>query len=55
MTNTHWLTWPTSSTYACGADAVGRRNTRTDTDKSNTTCFRCLEVQHSMGEDVTAE
>lgn len=56
MTNTigatHWLTWPTSSTYACGADAVGRRSLPRDTDKTNTTCSRCLDVQHSLEEDV---
>lgn len=39
----HFLPYPTSSTFICGADAVGRRNTRTQTKVENTTCRRCLE------------
>lgn len=38
----HFLTYPTSSTYLCGADAVGRRNTRVDPDPANTSCAACL-------------
>lgn len=45
----HYLTWPTAETYACGANAVGRRNTRTDTDIHLTTCAPCIEVAHSIG------
>lgn len=42
----HFLHWPTSSTYLCGADAVGRRSTRRDGDPENTTCARCLGHEH---------
>lgn len=38
----HYLAWPTSSTYLCDADAVGRRNTLRDTGPQNTTCPECL-------------
>lgn len=38
----HYLAWPTSSTYLCDADAVGRRNTARDTAPQNTTCPKCL-------------
>jgi hypothetical protein len=38
----HYLAHPLSESYVCGADAVGRRNTRTDTDVSLTTCRQCL-------------
>lgn len=31
-----------SETYFCGADAVGRRSTRTDLDPEQTTCPKCL-------------
>lgn len=31
----------TNSTFVCGADAVGRRNTRLDTDPTVTTCAAC--------------
>lgn len=37
----HYLAYPTSSTYACGADAVGRRSTLRDGDPLNTTCSAC--------------
>lgn len=39
---THLLSYPTSSTFECGADAVGRRNTRVQMDPNHTTCSRCL-------------
>lgn len=42
----HFLPFPTASTFHCGADAVGRRNTRTQTNPDNTTCSRCLEQLH---------
>lgn len=38
----HYLTGGRSSTYLCGANALGRRNTRTDCDENQTTCPRCL-------------
>lgn len=39
----HFLTWLTSSTFLCGADAVGRRNTTRDTDHWNTSCVPCMD------------
>lgn len=39
----HYLHWPTSTRYACGADAVGRRSTRRDGNSFNTTCTGCLK------------
>lgn len=45
---THYLTWPTAESYACGANAVGRRNTRTDTDRTQTTCEQCTTVIHQL-------
>ena len=42
----HFLTWPTAGEYACGADAVGRRNTARDTDEKQTTCVNCLAHQN---------
>lgn len=47
----HFLTWGTSETYLCGANAVGRRNTRVDTDRTKTTCRQCREVLAAMDED----
>ncbi|UYL87485.1 hypothetical protein SEA_PUREGLOBE5_122 [Arthrobacter phage Pureglobe5] len=41
----HLLTHPTSDTFACGADAVGRRNPRAQMDPRNTTCRRCVESE----------
>ena len=40
----HYLPHPLSGAFACGADAVGRRNTRTQTNPYNTTCARCQET-----------
>lgn len=37
----HYIGYPTNSSYVCGADAIGRRNTRTDTDTTLTTCRAC--------------
>lgn len=37
----HFIGYPTNSSYLCGADAIGRRNTRTDTDTTLTTCRAC--------------
>ena len=42
----HFIGYPTNSSYLCGADAVGRRNTRTDTDPSLTTCRACKASTH---------
>lgn len=49
----HFLPYPTSGTFLCGFDAVGRRSTRTQTNPDNTTCARCLEQLHL--DDVNAE
>lgn len=37
----HFIHDGRSETYACGANAVGRRNTRQDTNRELTTCPRC--------------
>lgn len=37
----HYLTYPTNSAAVCGADMVGRRNSRTDSDPAATTCPEC--------------
>lgn len=39
---THLLHYRTAYRFACGASALGRRDTRTQTDPANTTCPRCL-------------
>lgn len=52
--STHYLTWPTANSYACGANAVGRRNTSRDTDPKQTTCIHCKEVIRYM-EEAKAE
>lgn len=52
----HYLTWPTSSTYLCGADAVGRRSTERDTDHWNTTCTDCLNHKaHPFAREAVIE
>lgn len=51
----HFLTYPTASTFICGADAVGRRNTRVQTNSENTTCARCLEQLHLDDVEVEME
>ncbi|MGY4541160.1 hypothetical protein ACVWY0_001069 [Arthrobacter sp. UYNi723] len=52
----HHLTWPTSSTYLCGADAVGRRSTERDTDHWNTTCSNCLNHRmHPFAQEAAIE
>lgn len=38
----HFLSYPTNSTYACGADAVGRRRSRIDTNPFLTECVKCM-------------
>lgn len=38
----HFIHDGRSETYACGANATGRRNTRLDTDPALTTCRHCL-------------
>lgn len=49
----HFLPYPTSETFHCNADAVGRRNIQIQTNPDNTTCARCLEQLHL--DDVNAE
>jgi hypothetical protein len=52
----HYLTWPTSATYLCGADAVGRRSTQRDTDHWNTTCTGCLNHKvHPFAQEAAVE
>lgn len=41
----HFITYPTNSTYACGANAVGRRNSRLDPDPNETSCRDCMETE----------
>lgn len=38
----HYLTYATNTRAVCGADMVGRRNSRKDTDTVATTCRECL-------------
>lgn len=42
LNTVHFLTHGLAESYACGADAVGRRNTGRDTDPGQTTCADCL-------------
>lgn len=52
----HFLSWTTSSTYLCGADAVGRRNTARDTDHWNTTCIPCMDhPSHPFSQEQAIE
>ena len=51
-TKMHYLTDGRSSTYLCGANALGRRNTRTDCDENQTTCPRCLNNPHHPGQQT---
>lgn len=51
----HFLAHPTDSTYACGVDAVGRRNTRNDTNPYLTECPRCMRSPYWMPEDTHLE
>lgn len=39
----HYLSYPTHATAVCGAEMVGRRNTRRDGDSRLTTCHACNE------------
>jgi hypothetical protein len=41
----HFTTWSASSTFVCGADAVGRRNSRLDVDPSLTDCAACKRTE----------
>ncbi|WP_155838820.1 hypothetical protein [Arthrobacter castelli] len=40
----HYLPHPIASTYACGADAVGRRH-HGDTNPALTECHRCRDTE----------
>lgn len=51
----HYLHWPTASTYPCGANAVGRRNTAVDTKAANTSCAHCLKHPGHPGQNPPAE
>lgn len=50
----HFIFHPTNSTFACGADAVGRRNTRLDTDPWQTSCGRCIEAMAAANRELPA-
>lgn len=52
---THYLHWPTASTYLCGANAVGRRRTDVDTKAVNTSCAPCLKHPDHPGQNPPAE
>lgn len=41
----HFTTYGAAETFACGADAVGQRNTRLDEDPTQTTCTRCMGTE----------
>lgn len=48
----HFIHEGRSETYACGANAVGRRNTPLDTNPELTTCPRCrVELARAKRED----
>lgn len=52
---THFLPHPIASEFACGADAVGRRNPRVQCDPNLTTCPNCLNTpMHAMAVDPDA-
>jgi hypothetical protein len=47
----HFLPDPRCTEYACGADAVGRRQSY-ETDPTLTTCRKCMDTQaHAMAID----
>lgn len=51
----HFLPHPIATEFACGADAVGRRNPRVQCDPNNTTCPACLNTPaHAMAIDPDA-
>jgi hypothetical protein len=41
----HFTTWSASSTFVCGADAVGRRNSRNDVNPTLTECYACKNTE----------
>lgn len=45
----HFSPWGTSESFICGANAVGRRNSGRDLDRSLTTCPACLEQLAAYG------
>ena len=49
----HFATYP-GSTFACGADATGQRNSRLDEDARATTCMRCLATDAWRAADARA-
>lgn len=48
----HFIGYPTNSSYLCGEDSIGRRNTRTDTDPTLTTCRACKVSPHFPTEET---
>lgn len=41
----HFITHPLNPVFACGADAVGRRNSRNDVDPLGVTCRNCMATE----------
>ena len=39
----HYMSYPTNETAVCGADMLGRRDSRVDSDPEATTCPQCKE------------
>ncbi|MEV8184002.1 hypothetical protein [Specibacter sp. NPDC078692] len=48
----HFIGYPTNSSYLCGEDSIVRRNTRTDTDPTLTTCRACKVSPHFPTEET---
>ena len=44
----HYMTHPTNETAVCGANMIGRRNSRLDSDAEATTCPECMAWQLSQ-------
>lgn len=49
----HFITHPLETVFACGADAVGRRNSAKDSDPLDTTCQSCMQTE-AWREDMLA-
>jgi len=47
----HFALYP-GSTFACGADAFGQRNSLLDQDTSKTTCERCKATEAWLAHDA---
>lgn len=49
----HFATYP-GSTFVCGADATGQRNSLRDADPDRTTCPRCQESEAWTAADAAS-